>query len=125
MRTTSLITNITSSDPDRLDAFYAEVVGLERAEQYDLFKVGDGLFFIDGHSDTAGPTAEPSRVIVSFWVDDVAAEEARLVAAGVPCIRSQGREFWGGIISTFVDPDGNYFQLMGDDEPSPAPDPGQ
>jgi hypothetical protein len=26
--------------------------------------------------------------------------------------RSQGREYWGGVISTFADPDGNLLQLI-------------
>jgi catechol 2,3-dioxygenase-like lactoylglutathione lyase family enzyme len=45
-------------------------------------------------------------------VDDIAAEEARLEALGVTFIRKQGREDWGGVISTFLDPDGNYGQLI-------------
>ena len=27
-------------------------------------------------------------------------------------IRKEGTEYWGGVISTFLDPDGNYCQLM-------------
>jgi predicted enzyme related to lactoylglutathione lyase len=70
------------------------------------------MFVVDGHSELSGPTKEPARVLINFVVDDLPAEEQRLKDAGVECIRSQGREFWGGVISTFVDPDGNYFQLM-------------
>ena len=40
-----------------------------------------------------------------------------LEAAGVQCIRRLGQEYWGGIISTFVDPDGNYVQLIEYREP--------
>lgn len=49
---------------------------------------------------------------MNLFVNDVAAEQARLEKQGVQFIRSQGREFWGGIISTFIDPDGNYAQLI-------------
>jgi hypothetical protein len=35
-----------------------------------------------------------------------------LEAKGVQFIRTQGKEWWGGTISTFVDPDGNYIQLL-------------
>ena len=45
-------------------------------------------------------------------VEDIAAEQSALEAKGVRFIRSQGKEEWGGIISTMADPDGNYFQLM-------------
>jgi hypothetical protein len=27
-------------------------------------------------------------------------------------IRTQGREDWGGVISTFLDPNGNYLQMI-------------
>jgi predicted enzyme related to lactoylglutathione lyase len=47
-----------------------------------------------------------------MFVEDVAAEQARLEAQGVEFIRKQGREYWGGIISTFLDPDGNYAQIL-------------
>jgi len=51
-------------------------------------------------------------MLVDLVVDDVAAEQARLEGQGVSFIRSQGKEEWGGTISTFADPDGNYCQLV-------------
>lgn len=112
MNPSQLVVNVTSPDPDRLKAFYADIVGLPPEPNSGGFDVGGALFAVDGHSEVTGPAKEPARVLVSFMVDDIAAEERRLTDAGVPCIRSQGKEFWGGIISTFVDPDGNYFQLI-------------
>jgi len=95
-------------------AFYRDVVQLPPAQDMgpDAFAVGSGTFVIDGHSETSGPAAEPQRVLINFFVDAIAAEEARLEGEGVPFIRKQGKEFWGGTISTFVDPDGNYGQLV-------------
>lgn len=106
--------NITSENPEALMSFYGDVVGLEkRPEMGDgAFKAGGGSFFVDGHSDTKGSAKEPQRALINFVVENVAAEEERLKAAGVTFIRSQGTEFWGGTISTFLDPDGNYVQLM-------------
>lgn len=106
--------NITSEQPEALMAFYSDVVGLEkRTDMGDgAFKAAGGSFFIDGHSETKGAAREPQRALINFVVDDVASEEARLKVAGVTFIRSQGKEFWGGTISTFLDPDGNYVQLM-------------
>ena len=46
------------------------------------------------------------------FVDDLNAEQSRLESAGVEFIRTAGKEEWGGVISTFVDPDGNYGQLI-------------
>jgi predicted enzyme related to lactoylglutathione lyase len=112
MQAKQLILNITSEQPEQLQAFYRDVVQLEPEPRSGGFMVGDALLAIDGHSETHGRAREPHRYLINFMVDDIAAEESRLDALGVPFIRRQGREFWGGIISTFLDPDGNYCQLM-------------
>jgi predicted enzyme related to lactoylglutathione lyase len=106
--------NVTSEQPERLTAFYRDVVQLPPAEGMgeSAFNVGGATFIVDGHSETKGKAKEPHRSLIDLLVDDIAAEERRLRAQGVPCIRSQGKEYWGGIISTFTDPDGNYFQLI-------------
>ena len=51
-------------------------------------------------------------MLVDLVVDDVGAERARLEAQGVEFIRREGKEEWGGTISTFLDPDGDYCQLV-------------
>lgn len=105
---------ITSENPERLIAFYAETVGLPRAEGMGdgAFVVGGANFFVDGHSETKGSSKEPNRVLVDLVVPDVKAEQSRLETAGVKFVRKEGKEEWGGTISTFVDPDGNYCQLI-------------
>ena len=115
MNVSSFILNVTSEQPDRLKQFYAETVQLKPDLEIGdgAFKVGEGAhFIIDGHSETMGPAKEPQRALINFWVDDVKAEREGLEAAGVTFIRKEGTEYWGGIISTFLDPDGNYCQLM-------------
>ena len=118
MKVSSFILNVTSEQPERLAAFFRDTVQLEPHPQIgdSAFKVGEGAsFVIDGHSDTKGTAKEPHRALINFWVDtpaDVVAERERLEAAGVTFIRKEGTEYWGGVISTFLDPDGNYCQLM-------------
>lgn len=114
MEVQQFMVNITSEHPERMIAFYADVIGLPRNPD-----VGDGGFHagaitldIDGHSDTKGPAKEPQRLMLDFFVADVAAEQKRLEAAGVTFSRTEGREFWGGVISTFNDPDGNICQII-------------
>lgn len=115
MKTTGFIVNVTSEDPARLKKFYAETVGLPPNST-----VGDGAFeimpgssfIIDGHSEVHGPAKEPARMLINFFVEDLAAEQARLKSKGVKFIREEGKEYWGGTISTFLDPDGNYCQLI-------------
>lgn len=114
MKVTDFCINLTSDNPDRLIAFYRDVVGLEliegAEERFQLTPTAS--LAIDGHSDTSGSAKEPSRVLIDLFVDDLAAEQSALEARGVQFSRSRGVEFWGGIISTFADPDGNIVQLM-------------
>ena len=115
MKINSFTLNITSEQPERLMQFYRETVQLEPEPGMGegAFSVGGtAKFLIDGHSETIGPAKEPQRALIDFWVDDVKAERERLEALGVTFIRKEGVEYWGGMISTFLDPDGNYIQLL-------------
>ena len=114
MKVTNFFINLTSEDPERLKGFYRNVVGLTpNTEMGDsAFHAGGATLGIDGHSDIRGSAKEPQRVLIDFFVDDLKAEQQRLEAQGVKFIRSAGKEYWGGIISTFLDPDGNYCQLI-------------
>jgi predicted enzyme related to lactoylglutathione lyase len=105
---------LTSDEPGRLSTFYRDVVGLTNIPEMGehAYGLGGATLFIDGHSETKGPAKEPQRYIPGMFVDDLKAEQARLEAAGVRFVRKEGREEWGGVISTFVDPDGNYMQLI-------------
>lgn len=114
MKVTNMLVNLTSEDPERLKEFYGKVVGLPPNPDMgdSAFQAGGTAVVIDGHSETKGVAKEPQRVLLDFFVEDVAAEEARLEAAGVSFSRKQGKEYWGGIISTFADPDGNLCQII-------------
>ena len=105
---------ITSEDPDRLKSFYREVVGLPNVPEIGdgAFAVGGANLIVDGHSETKGTTKEPQRMLVDLVVADLKAEQTRLEGQGVEFIRREGKEEWGGTISTFLDPDGNYCQLI-------------
>ena len=114
MNVGQFIVNLTSEDPGRLTAFYGDVVGLPKNADIGegAFDVAGATLIVDGHSETKGSTKEPQRVLLDFFVDDLKAEQERLEAQGVRFIRTAGREEWGGVISTFLDPDGNYCQLI-------------
>ncbi len=114
MQVNGFILNINSEQPGRLLEFYRDVVGLEPDPG-----VGDaGLhagpitLVFDGHSEVQGSTKEPARVLVNLFVDDVESAQKELEAKGVSFTRKLGKEYWGGIISTFTDPDGNYCQII-------------
>ncbi len=110
-----IIVNINSPEPERLIAFYRDVVQLPPAEGMGpgAFQVGGGSsLVIDGHSKVNGKADRPERVLLNLMITGIDAEHDRLARAGAKVIRDRGKEYWGGIISTFEDPDGNYFQLM-------------
>jgi predicted enzyme related to lactoylglutathione lyase len=110
----SLLVNVNSEDPERLRKFYADIVGLPRNPDMGegAFMAGQVPFIVDGHSEVHGATKEPPRVLLNLFVDDLASEQKQLEGRGVKFSRSAGREEWGGIISTFADPDGNYVQII-------------
>ena len=114
MHVTGFIINITTEDPKRMIDFYHGVLQLPKNPDVGeaAVRAGAATIIFDTHSETKGPTKEPSRVLINFFVDDLAAEQRRLEAQGVRFIRTAGREYWGGVISTFLDPDGNYLQLI-------------
>ncbi|MEX2158820.1 MAG: VOC family protein [Dehalococcoidia bacterium] len=114
MKVNSFVLTVTSEKPEQLVSFYKDVVGLEpRPEMGEgAFDAGGASFTIDGHSETKGVAKEPQRALIDFFVDDVAAEQTRIEDQGVKFIRTAGKEEWGGVISTFIDPDGNYCQLI-------------
>jgi predicted enzyme related to lactoylglutathione lyase len=115
MKTTSFIVNVTSDQTEAMIAFYRDVVQLAQNPNIGegAFEISPGAtFIIDGHSDVKGMTKEPARVLIDFFVEDLATEQARLKSKGVKFLREAGREEWGGVISTFLDPDGNYCQLI-------------
>ena len=114
MQVNQCLINVNSSDPQRLHAFYKDVIGLPaNPDMGELaLMMGTTPFLIDGHSELTGGTKEPTRFLIDMMVDDLAAEQKRLEGAGVKFIRTAGKEHWGGSISTFVDPDGNYGQLI-------------
>jgi predicted enzyme related to lactoylglutathione lyase len=104
---------ITSEQPDVLMAFYRDVVGLPAWPGMDFaLAAGPAMLVFDAHSEVRGKATEPARWLLNLGVTNLKSETERLKAAGVRCIRDHGREEWGGVISTFIDPDGNYFQLM-------------
>lgn len=114
MQVSGAVINITSEHAERLGAWYRDVLKLPQAPEMGefAFRAGPLELIIDGHSQTRGQTAEPSRVLLNLFVADIHAEHQRLSEAGVAFIRPPEQEPWGGIIATMTDPDGNYVQIV-------------
>ena len=107
---------VNSTEPEKLIAFYRDVVGLTPGPEVvpGSFMAGSASFFafiIGDHSALEGAAKEPQRVTLNFIVSDIAAEEARLKKQGVEFIKDATKGT-GAAIATFLDLDGNYCQLI-------------
>ncbi len=116
MKVEQFIVNVNSQEPEKLIAFYRDIVGLKVDSDFGpgAFMVGSSTFvafIVEGHSEVKGTTKDPQRVLLNFLVADLASEEVRLKDQGVEFVMNATREPGFGTIATFVDPDGNYCQL--------------
>ncbi len=102
---------IATADPTRLRAFYHGVLGVAVNAQGKLAS-GGVVIHPARHSAVQGAPAEPHRVMLTFETTDIQASAAALRAAGVAFVREPTQEGWGGWVATFLDPDGNYLQLI-------------
>ena len=113
MQVRQFILNITSERPQVLHRFYRDVLALPEDVDYPLaVRAGGGVIMFGSHSEVRGGAREPQRYLINLQVEDIALEQGRIEAQGVSFVRRKGREHWGGIISTLLDPDGNYVQLI-------------
>ena len=113
MQVSQFLLNLTSARPAELYRFYHDVLALPNRSGMGLaVEAGGAIISFDHHSEVRGGAREPQRYLINLVVDDISLEQARIEAQGVSFIRRKGREPWGGIISTLLDPDGNFVQLI-------------
>lgn len=108
---------IGSEDPQRLADYYTKLFGEPGWNEGGFigWMIGSGAVTVGSHDEVRGTNAEPGRLIWNIETPDVKGEFDRLVAAGAEVVREPydvGMGDQSGWICTFVDPDGNYFQLM-------------
>ena len=107
---------IRSPEPERARRFYRDVLGL--AVYREFGPAGDAgvvMFGGPGYIEVSpGPPQPPAAPTAAIWlqVRDVAAEHARLSAAGVAVRRGPRREPWGLIEMWIEDPDGTPVVLV-------------
>ena len=96
--------------PAELRAWYRRALAPEHAGDGPIDLGGFGLV-IEGRDDVDVKSNEPGRMILNFHVEDIAQVELRLRAVGVEwLVPVEDRPF--ARIGTFIDPDGNYLQLI-------------
>lgn len=111
-----------SEDAKKLAEFYRDKVGLKPTVEADIGEKGESLFgfefgeksgfYIVDHSEVKGENPQPKRVMVNWEVDNIEEEVKRLDEAGVKKIQDTYHMQDYGMIATFEDIDGNYFQLV-------------
>ena len=86
MQVSSFHLHLSSDIPGRLMAFYRDTIGLPPAAGMEDFAVVLGpatTIGFGGHSETHGRTKEPSRVLITLFIEDINASQAELEAKGV------------------------------------------
>lgn len=107
---------IFSENPPLLVDFYKKVLGREPdwAEgEFSGFTAGNSYLTIGPHDKVHGKNSNPERIMINFETEDVEGEFNRIKELGTAVIADPyhpGEEptMW---LATFVDPDGNFFQL--------------
>lgn len=108
---------VFSPKPANLVEFYSEVFETEPSwtnGDFSGFRVGDGFMTIGKHSKVLTNAKEPERIMLNFESSDVMSDFERIKKLGATVIAKpyKPKEMEDGLIATFADPDGNYFQLM-------------
>jgi predicted enzyme related to lactoylglutathione lyase len=99
---------LLSPDPERLQAFYREQLGLPVHREYPggiVFFAGNGLIEISSHMKTAAPDPS-SNAALWLQVRDAEATEKQFRDRGVSVTRGPRTEPWGLIEMHAEDPDG-------------------
>jgi predicted enzyme related to lactoylglutathione lyase len=109
---------IGSENPERLKEYYTKLFGKPVMDDGGYFgwQLGSGWMTVGPHDQVKGKNTQPGRLIWNIEAADVKSEFNKLKAAGATVVKepysmgeAPGQDM---LITTFSDPDGNYFQLM-------------
>jgi predicted enzyme related to lactoylglutathione lyase len=114
---------IGSEDADRLANYYREVLKLKQTMEFEMgedgvsngfsFDLGNGIgLVIMDHSKVKGINTLGDRIMFNLEVDDIDKEVKRLKKDKASLVQDIYHIEDYGLVSTFSDPDGNYFQLV-------------
>jgi predicted enzyme related to lactoylglutathione lyase len=109
---------IGTENPQRLRDYYTKLFGKPTWDEGGYFGwlIGSGAVTIGPHDQVKGKNNAPGRIMWNIETADVKTQFEKLKAAGATVVKepyqmgpAPGQEIW---ITTFSDPDNNYFQLM-------------
>ena len=129
MRNSSFYPLLQVSDVERTAQFYETNLGFVRTFSTDWYvqmraaseHPVEIAIIAQDHDSIPLAAQGPSRnIILSFYVDDAAAEERRLVAAGVSVVQALRDEIFGQRHFIAADPNGILIDVITPIEPDPA-----
>ncbi len=110
---------LSCENSQKLAKFYEEKVGLKLTSEFEMGDNAEkGYYFesvklyINQHSEVKGKNSQPQRYMINFETDDIEAEVKRLDSAGIKKIQDIYHVEGYGLIATYEDVDGNYFQVV-------------
>lgn len=101
----------TPDNDEAMSKFYTDILGFVKNEFGGYEKHGLTLYF-DRHSKAAKTNPEAFRHMLTLQVPDIKVVYADLKEKGLTFVREIESEDWGGQFATFVDPDGNFVQIV-------------
>jgi predicted enzyme related to lactoylglutathione lyase len=110
---------IGATDPKKMAEFYQPIFNVEPGwtdpdNGWYGYKIGVGSIMVGPHSEVSGKNKEPGRIMFTLEADDPQKEFDRIKALGAKVVREMemvGTEDMGGLLGTFEDTEGNYFQI--------------
>lgn len=109
---------LSSENSKKLADFYKDVVGLKVTMEFEMGNGKSGYFFedvqlyINPHSEVKGKNKNPQRCMLNFEVGDIEKDAAKIKKNGAKQVQDIYHVEGYGLISTFEDIDGNFFQLV-------------
>ncbi len=107
---------IGSDNAPRLAEYYTKLFGKPGWDDFGFvgWQIGTGGITVGPHDQVHGQNGEPGRLIWNIESSDVKADFEQLKAAGAIVVKEpyNFEQAPGTWIATFMDPDGNYFQLI-------------
>ena len=104
-----------TDDLSRMFQFYNDILRLPLHSEHEgfiAFQVGELRLNIGKHAEVNERSKYPYRIMGNVSVSDLISTHSDMTNQGVQFIREPEKECWGGMVATFLDPDGNILQLL-------------
>jgi catechol 2,3-dioxygenase-like lactoylglutathione lyase family enzyme len=106
------------SDAQQAREFYEDTLGMQlivdRSDDgYLLFSIGNITLIVETTSPEDMELPKGRYLGISLKVQDINNVYQKLIDEGVKFTHPPEKQFWGGYLTEFYDPDGNIWTLLG------------